>query len=650
MLSTPLSTLHFSRYIVAMATPPFTYLNLYQVLVCTDRQCQYAVFNLSRHLRESHAISLSERKAIIVAYQDLPLVPPDQVRNPPAGGSPFPCLGKPIDGFVCIEGDCRFICTSRDSARQHANKQHYWRASKREPTHWQETKVQTFFKKRDWIQYFIVQDGDREEVEISESLLNRPRSRTSTRIILPTTTPHINLTNEQQTEADAVAREWDQIQRQHEQTMQEVEVEQATHDRTGWWSLTKWAQHFSQCNIQYLAHASRVPDSDEDLLKEACRVADLTLHRSLQGLGTLHRETRRWLRSPKLGEPDVRPLARLQEPNSQERYHNYWRRFICYCFRVWLSQQEHETGVNEAEHDDETSDSNEDDVIDDETSSSSSGDSEDAASSLDVDTMKDARRLLVFTSQQQDLMTLLHDQLQASEDEVSDEARAETMLELCKTFIFCTFTGTEFECGLVHFCAILGIDGENNRLRRPSDFTYMLAGLVYDVRLLAVEILLPSHEREEQARDSTARDHFLQQRATYLADGTSTPMSTMISLLAYGKHIAMNEGNAGMVSWSRNRQTLYYKGLPIEMAAFRSMVHGAIARATQMLWENLMWVQDESQRFDVPLEHVQDDVSFDRRGWSFMSRKENGLQEGAHWMRERLVQLEGSQRLRNETG
>jgi len=31
-------------------------------------------------------------------------------------------------------------------------------------------------------------------------------------------------------------------------------------------------------------------------------------------------------------------------------------------------------------------------------------------------------------------------------------------------------------------------------------------------------------------------------------DGTHTPMSTMISLLTYGKYIAMNEGNAGMIS------------------------------------------------------------------------------------------------------
>ena len=82
-------------------------------------------------------------------------------------------------------------------------------------------------------------------------------------------------------------------------------------------------------------------------------------------------------------------------------------------------EQEHEIGRNTVGHDHrtrrhaveqerESSDSDEYDIIDDETSSTSSGDSEDAAGSLEVDTMKDARRLLVFTSQQQDLMTLFY--------------------------------------------------------------------------------------------------------------------------------------------------------------------------------------------------------------------------------------------------
>ena len=69
----------------------------------------------------------------------------------------------------------------------------------------------------------------------------------------------------------------------------------------------------------------------------------------------------------------------------------------------------------------------------------------------------------------------------------------------------------------------------------------MLAGVVYDVRILAAEILLPSSQRDEQVQDPSRREQFLAQRAQYLADGTSTSMSTMISLLAYGKHITMNE-------------------------------------------------------------------------------------------------------------
>ena len=72
--------------------------------------------------------------------------------------------------------------------------------------------------------------------------------------------------------------------------------------------------------------------------------------------------------------------------------------------------------------------------------------------------MEDARRLFFWTEHQLELMGELHTKLLANEEEVADESRAETMLELCKTFIFCTFTASEFTCGLVHFCTILGFE------------------------------------------------------------------------------------------------------------------------------------------------------------------------------------------------
>jgi hypothetical protein len=71
----------------------------------------------------------------------------------------------------------------------------------------------------------------------------------------------------------------------------------------------------------------------------------------------------------------------------------------------------------------------------------------------------------------------------------------------------------------------------------------MLAGIVYYVRVLGVEKLLPTAGRNNQTEED--RDKFLDTRKKYLADGSYSLISEMISLLAYSKHAVMNEGNAG---------------------------------------------------------------------------------------------------------
>jgi hypothetical protein len=94
----------------------------------------------------------------------------------------------------------------------------------------------------------------------------------------------------------------------------------------------------------------------------------------------------------------------------------------------------------------------------------------------------------------------------------------------------------------VQFLAVLGIDTETKRLRTAKNYSYMLAGMVYCVQVLRVEKLLPAAGRDEQTEDD--RDRFLDMRKKYLADGLYSLMSEMISLLAYSKHAALNEGNA----------------------------------------------------------------------------------------------------------
>ena len=58
--------------------------------------------------------------------------------------------------------------------------------------------------------------------------------------------------------------------------------------------------------------------------------------------------------------------------------------------------------------------------------------------------------------------------------------------------------GDTFKSAILHFLAVLGINEETRRLREANDFSYMLAGMVYCIRVIAAEIILPSEEREDQ--------------------------------------------------------------------------------------------------------------------------------------------------------
>jgi len=60
-------------------------------------------------------------------------------------------------------------------------------------------------------------------------------------------------------------------------------------------------------------------------------------------------------------------------------------------------------------------------------------------------------------------------------------------------------------------------------------------------------------------------------------------MSTMISLLAYGKYLAMNHGNAGAIFWEKEDRVMKLYGMRIVMDKVKSMVDRAIADAEDLL-------------------------------------------------------------------
>jgi hypothetical protein len=74
-----------------------------------------------------------------------------------------------------------------------------------------------------------------------------------------------------------------------------VEKEMEKSDYTSWWNLVWWRDHFAECNIKRIAHASRIPDRRDELLKQAILIVDLMIKGAVTRLSSLHDDTPFWL-------------------------------------------------------------------------------------------------------------------------------------------------------------------------------------------------------------------------------------------------------------------------------------------------------------------------------------------------------------------
>ena len=88
-----------------------------------------------------------------------------------------------------------------------------------------------------------------------------------------------------------------------------------------------------------------------------------------------------------------------------------------------------------------------------------------------------------------------------------------------------------------------------------------------------------------------------------------------------------------------------YKGRPISVARFGAMIRGVIDEAERKLWEDLMWITTQEERFEIPLEKLQDDVTWTRRGVSFVDNANNGLQNKRESMIKRALSAAGGKKM-----
>jgi hypothetical protein len=79
-------------------------------------------------------------------------------------------------------------------------------------------------------------------------------------------------------------------------------------------------------------------------------------------------------------------------------------------------------------------------------------------------------------------------------------------------------------------------------LRIAKNYLFMLAGIVYGVRVLGIKKLLLVDRRDKQTKAD--REYFIKIRESYLADRLFSLISEIINLLAISKYIRLNIGNS----------------------------------------------------------------------------------------------------------
>jgi len=77
------------------------------------------------------------------------------------------------------------------------------------------------------------------------------------------------------------------------------------------------------------------------------------------------------------------------------------------------------------------------------------------------------------------------------------------------------------------------------------------------------------------------------------------------------------------------------------------MVTGAITDAKKILWSKVMWSNNGVDRFSIPLNDLEDDPTWTKRGVLFLNNSKNGLEDKREVMLSRAKNHRNGRKLRS---
>ena len=347
--------------------------------------------------------------------------------------------------------------------------------------------------------------------------------------------------------------------------------------RTPWLKRTKWQDRFAGKDMTSLVELGEKPGQGETWLLELWKDVGTLIRRCNDGLkDVMARDWDRilyWLASAKRESARKAPMNVHLQLKTVDQYGSYWQRFICFCMGVLDKNTEEIAGFKFTKEQKEV--------------------------------LEELRALYVLGHQDEEL-ALKRKQL------------LRTSLRFIRQTVWDVGTPA-----LVFFSGILGYKKDTGRWREPKDYTNILAGILWCMRVLVLEYTLPmsSRDRLGQDKEVSPLERVKEVWDKFLVEEEDCPFATLHSLMVYGMALAKNTVGAGTTNWSYDARYLAFRGRQVEMALWKGFFKDLTMVAEKKLALGLLF-QKDGRVLGPNLWQVEDDQSREDIGYYF-GRKES---------------------------
>jgi hypothetical protein len=352
--------------------------------------------------------------------------------------------------------------------------------------------------------------------------------------------------------------------------------------KTPWLRRTRWEEMFAGKDMHLLNQLSHSPDPRDGDLHQIWSSVDRVLRVCFRGVLDCHARGWElvlfWLASVNRNKEDTKPFRTHMELRTMARYIGYWQQYIMFCIRAITTDNS-----------------------------------------------------VPFTPRQsqciQDLMATLE-----LDGIVENHILDQKVLKLSVLLIQHSDYAMQ-RSSLVYFCGVLGFNVEWKQWRQPQDYTTILAGIQWCIRVFMLEEGLPTERRDDYTEESIVNpvEAFCAVRDKWLVDGEGTPFGYIHRLLNYGMQAAKNTTTRSRIRWSADSKTLYFDGRALKLELWVEFVQELLETVEGLLSCQLFMEDGELPAIDL---NVMDDPSNHDAGHYWV------LDEGNAWQMARCRVIE----------